>query len=90
MYWNGHLRAQGHFVTNQSIGAARLKKSTAWNVEMCVGPVADRNELLIRDRAGKTVLRRSYRKGEVSDLMLVYKNDRTWYITSRQGPMELE
>lgn len=90
VYWNGHLRGQGHFVTNQSIGAARLKKSTAWNVGMCVGPVADRNELLIRDRAGKTVLRRSYRKREVTDLLLVYKNDRAWYVTSRQGPMELE
>jgi len=55
-----------------------------------VGPVADHNELLIRDRAGQTVLRRSYRKREVPELLLVYKDDRTWYVTSRQGPMRLQ
>ena len=78
VYWNRRLRGQGHFVTNGSIGAAQLK-SAAWDDDLglCVGPVADRNELLIRDRAGNTVLRRSYRKWEVPELRLVYKNDRT-------------
>ena len=92
VYWNGRLRGQGHFVTSRSLGAAQLQ-SHAWddpNIGLCVGPVADRNELLIRDRAGKTVLRRSYRKREVPDLLLVHKNDHTWYVTSRQGPMVLE
>lgn len=92
VYWNGRLRGQGHFVTSRSLGAAQLN-SAAWddvNIGLCVGPVADHNELLIRDRAGQTVLRRSYRKREVPELLLVYKDDRTWYVTSRQGPMRLE
>jgi hypothetical protein len=92
VYWNGRLRGQGHFVTNASLGAAQLKSQT-WddpNIGLCIGPVADRNEWRIRDRAGKTVLRRSYRKQEVPDLLLVYKNDHTWSVTSRQGTMVLE
>ena len=92
VYWNGRLRGQGRFVTNASIGAAVLQPEPSGlpPVGLCVGPVADRNELRSRDRAGKTVLHRSYSRREVPELLLVYKNGPIWSVTSRKGPMMLE
>jgi hypothetical protein len=92
VYWNGRLLDHGRFVTDGSLGAARLTSEPrdTYFTSLCVGPVRERNELLLRDRTGKTVLRRSFRKAEVRELILVYNYDNAFLVTTRNGPMILE
>jgi hypothetical protein len=92
VYWNGHLRGHGHFVTDKSLGAARLTSAARdeYVTSLCVGPVRARNELLLRDRTGKAVLRRALRKNEVLAFVQDYHSGSRFVVTTRDGPMELE
>jgi len=93
VYWNGHLCGHGRFVSDKSLGAARLTSEPAdeYYTSLCLGSVREHNELLMRDRTGKTVLRRSFRKKQVLALILIYNNyGNGIFVTTRNGPMELE
>ena len=92
VYWNGRLRGQGRFVSDKSLGAARLTSEPPdeYVTSLCVGSVREHNELLMRDRTGKTVLRRSFRKKEVLELILIYNYGNAISVTTRNGPMILE
>ena len=61
VYWNGRLVVQGNFEYNLSIGMSmrRLKNGEIEDeIGFCVGNVADRNELAVKNRVGNTIFRR--------------------------------
>ncbi|WP_216690156.1 hypothetical protein [Hymenobacter siberiensis] len=68
VYWNGHLVVHGTFEYNMSIGMSmrRLKNGEIEDkIGFCVGKVADHNELVVKNRAGKIIFRRLLQKREV-------------------------
>jgi len=68
VYWNGHLVVHGTFEYNMSIGMSmrRLKNGEIEDkIGFCVGKVADRNELVVKNRAGKIIFRRLLQKREL-------------------------
>jgi hypothetical protein len=93
VYWNGRLCGHGLFVSDKSLGAARLTCEPAdeYYTSLCAGSVREHNELLLRGRTGKTVLRCLFRKKQVRELILIYNNyGNGIFVTTRDGPMELE
>ena len=84
MYWNGRLVVQGNFEYNMSIGMSlrRLKNGELEDkMAFCVGKVADRNELVVKNRAGNTIFRRHLRKREMMPILELNKDESLVYLT---------
>ena len=84
VYWNGRLVVQGNFEYNMSIGMSlrRLKNGELEDkMAFCVGKVADRNELVVKNRAGNTIFRRHLRKREMMPILELNKDESLVYLT---------
>ena len=93
VYWNGRLVGQGTFEYDLSLSVAvRRRKNGEIEDEIgfCVGKVADHNELVIKDRAGNTIIRRHLGKREVADVLMLRRYGRYVFITPHTGPLNLE
>jgi len=93
VYWNGHLVVHGNFEYNMSIGVSmrRLKNGEIEDeIGFCVGKVADRNELVVKNRAGKTLFRRLLRKREVARNLRLDKYERLVSLTLENRRTMLE
>ena len=93
VYWNRHLICQGRFVYDLSLSVSVLllpngKKDK--EVGFCVGKVLDRNEMVIKNRAGKTIFRRLLLKQEVAPTLWLNKYEGFVSLTPRTDKIELE
>ena len=92
MYWNGRLVGQGTFEYDLSLSVAvRRRKNGEIEDEIgfCVGKVADRNELVIKNREGNTIIRRYLKKREVADVLTLRRYGRYVFITPHTGVLKL-
>lgn len=93
LYWNGRLLGQGSFVYDLSAGVSLRRLSngeTEDRVGFCVGKVADRNELVIKNQAGNTIFRRFLRKREVAPTLQLDKYGRVVSLTPQTGALRLQ
>jgi len=92
VYWNGRLVGQGTFEYDLSLSVAvRRRKNGEIEDEIgfCVGKVADRNELVIKNREGNTIIRRYLKKREVADVLTLRRYGRYVFITPHTGVLKL-
>lgn len=93
VYWNSRLVVQGTFEYNMSIGMSmrRLKNGEIEDeIGFCVGKVADCNELVVKNRAGKTIFRRLLRKQKVARALKLDKYESLVSLTFQNHTTMLE
>ena len=93
VYWNRRLICQGRFVYDMSLSVSLLLLPNGEKDQkagFCVGKVLDRNEMVIKNRAGKTIFRRHLRKQEVAPVLWLNKYEGFVSLTPRTDSIELE